>query len=421
MQKLLLLLFVIGFISCQQIIEAPMPNLKWAEFDSPEAKPLTSDERKALEGVYLVGDAADDFGKEAALKWTYVAAEKDTTYYLSFFCAEDVRYFICQGKRKDSNILLNGYWRNVENTKIGKAYFTIPAKDMGGAGSNAAAHQQLSLGISGMYGFGDDEPHKKVSFRYNRPLNSDSTYMIVAHRGGGRNNDLLPASENSVQMIPLAAQLGARGIEIDIQLTKDKVPVLFHDANVNDRLTTKTGIHGPISDYTSTELDKEVKLKRGGKVPTLKQALDTVLYRTPLEFVWLDCKYKEGMPLIHALQKEYMQKATQMGRKLTIIIGVPDEEVMAGFQQLPDYKNIPSLCELDIAKAAQINANIWAPSWTKGHQTEEVDAVHARGKKAIVWTVDVPDKIKEFMYEAKFDGMVTNRPTMAAYYLYSRQ
>jgi glycerophosphoryl diester phosphodiesterase len=420
MQKLIYCLLILGFVSCQEIIEAPVPDLKWNEFDSPIAKPLSAVERNALEGIYLTGDAADDFGKEAALKWTYIANKKDTIYYLSFFCAEDVRYFICQGKRTDSSILLNGYWRNVENTKIGKAHFTMTASTMSGAG-NATNEQHANFALNGVYGFGDDEPGKKVSFRYSRPLNRDSSYMIVAHRGGGRNNDLLPASENSVEMIPMAAQLGANGIEIDIQLTKDKVPVLFHDANVNDRLTTKTGIHGPISDYTSEELNNDVKLKRGGKVPTLRQALETVLNQTPLEFVWLDCKYKEGMPLIYSLQKEFMQKAEQLGRKLTIVIGVPDEEVMAGFQQLPGYQNIPSLCELDPEKAIQINANIWAPSWTKGHQAEEVNAMHAKGKKALVWTVDVPDKIKEFMYEAKFNGMVTNRPTMAAYYWLSRQ
>ena len=132
MQKVLLFLLLVGFVSCQQIIDAPMPDLNWAEFDSPEAKPLTSDERNSLEGIYNVVDAADDFGKEAAMKWSYVATGQDTSYYLSFFCAEDVRYFICQGKRKDTSILLNGYWRNVENTKIGKAYFTISAASIDG-------------------------------------------------------------------------------------------------------------------------------------------------------------------------------------------------------------------------------------------------------------------------------------------------
>lgn len=422
MQKLIIPLSVFCFLSCQQIIEAPVPDLTWKPFDAPNAKPLTAIERQALEGIYLLEEAADDFGKEAALKWTYVAAGKDTVYYLSVFCAEDVRYFICQGKRADSVILLNGYWRNVENTKIGKVHFTIPVADIeGGNDAAAASEQRLSLGISGVYGFNNNEPEKKVSFRYTRPLNTDSSYLIVAHRGGGRNNDLLPASENSVEIIPLAAQLGANGIEIDVQVTQDGVPILYHDGRINDRLTNKTTIQGPVEEYTFPELEKEVKLKRGGKIPTLQEGLEAVLYKTPLRFVWLDCKYKGSLQKVRALQKEFTDKAAAMGRKLEIVIGIPSEETMNSFRQLPDYKNIPSLCELDTIKAVQLNADIWAPSWIHGLQTKHVAAMQAKGKRAIVWTVDIPNKIKEFMYEAKFNGIVTNRPTMAAYYHLAKQ
>ena len=413
MRSCLLFILLLAFASCQELIDAPVPDLHWAPFDSPDAKPLTNNERQTLEGIYSIEIADDDFGKAAALKWTYVAEEKDTTYYLSFFCAEDVRYFICRGKRTDSVILLNGYWRNVENTKTGKAHFSVTLKDTG--------KQKANILIAGQYGIKEAEPDKRINFQYLRPLNNKTPYYLIAHRGGGRNNDLLPASENSVEMIPLAAQYGANGIEIDVQLTKDAVPVLFHDANINDRLTKKTGIRGGIDEYTFPELQKEVNLKRGGKIPTLEQALETVLYKTPLQFVWLDCKYRPGLPKVRALQQKFIEKAKAAGRRLDIVIGIPDEEVMAGFMELPGYKNIPSLCELDTAKAAQVNANIWAPSWTKGHQDEEVKAVHDKGKMALVWTVDIPDKIKEFLYEAKFDGMVTNRPTMAAYYYYARQ
>jgi glycerophosphoryl diester phosphodiesterase len=420
MYKLLLLLFAFAFTACQQIIDAPLPDLKWAAFDAPEAKPLSAIERSGLEGIYNVVEAADDFGKEAAMKWTYVANGKDTSYYLSFFCAEDVRYFICQGKRKDSMILLNGYWRNVENTKTGKAYFTVNATELEGD-SAAINEQKQSLGITGTYGFGDDVPEKKVSFRYTRPLNKDEKYLLIAHRGGGRNNDLLPASENSKEILPLAAQLGANGIEIDVQLTKDGVPILYHDSRINDRLTNKTAIQGPIEEYSFAELEKEVKLKRGGKIPTLQEALETVLLKTPLQFVWLDCKYKGSLQKVIELQEAYTQKAKAMGKKLEIVIGIPTEETLNSFKQLSNYQNIPSLCELDTTIVKQINANIWAPSWTKGYQDEEVKAMQALNKRVLVWTVDVPDKIKEFMYEARFNGIVTNRPTMAAYYYYSRQ
>ncbi|MDQ6609767.1 MAG: glycerophosphodiester phosphodiesterase [Bacteroidota bacterium] len=411
MKLFLLFVLLIVFASCQELVEAPVPDLHWAAFDSPEAKPLTNSDRKALEGIYAIGEAADDFGKEAALKWTYVVKDNDTTYYMSLFCSEDVRYFICQGKKRDSTILLNGYWRNIENIKTGKAHFTLAPVD--GKDSNIL--------IAGTFGIKDKEPQKKISFKYLRPLYNKTPYYLVAHRGGGRNNDLLPASENSVEMIPLASQLGANGIEIDVQLTKDSVPVLLHDANINDRLTTKTGIHGGVDEYTWNELQTEVNLKRGGKIPTLQQALETVLYKTPLEFVWLDCKYKTVLPKVKVIQASFLEKAKSMGRKLEIVIGIPDEDVMKTFMQLPDYKNIPSLCELDTSKAIQLAANFWAPAWVKGHQDEEVAAMHAKGKKTLVWTVDIPDKIKELMYRAYFNGIVTNRPSMAAYYYYAQQ
>ena len=396
-------------LSCQELIKAPVPDLAWAEFDSPEAKPLTAAERKTLEGIYTIGINDDDFGKDAVLKWSYVANGQDTTHYLSFFCREDVRYFICRAKKRGDSLLLNGYWRNAENTKTGKIHL------------KAAFIRTQPPAFNGTYGRGDDDPQKGLTFRYVRPLNTQKPYLVVAHRGGGRNNDLLPASENSTAMILLAAQLGANGIEIDVQLTKDSVPVLFHDANINDRLTTKTGIHGSVDEYSWEQLQKEVNLKRGGKIPSLQQALDTVLYKTPLEFVWLDCKYPTGLGEVARLAKVCIEKAAVIGRRLEVVIGTPDEDVMKRFLQLPGYKNIPSLCELDTAKAAQMNAAFWAPSYIKGHQNEEVQATHNRGKKALVWTVDVPDKIREFIYETDFNGLVTNRPTMAAYYYYARQ
>lgn len=410
MSRILIIVLVAGLASCQEVIDAPVPDLKWDVFDNPGAKPLTGSERNLLEGIYTIGESKDDFGDEAAMKWSYIADKNDTTYYLSFFCAEDVRYFICQGKRVNDTILLNGYWRNVENTKTGKAHFIIPGNQQ----------KQVAV-INGMYGMFEDMPDKKITFQYTRPLYNKEPYLIVAHRGGGRSNDLLPASENSVEMILLAAQLGGNGIEIDIQTTKDGVPVLFHDANISDRTTTKTTISSPIDEYNFAELQQEVSLKRGGKIPTLQQALETVLYKTPLEFVWLDCKYKEGMEKIVALQQEYIAKADAIGRKLNIVVGLPDEEVLNAFMQLPNHKTIPSLCELDTLKAMQVNASFWAASWTKGHQDEEVNAIHAKNKKAMVWTVDVPDKIKECIYETKFDGLCTNRPSMAAYYYYAQQ
>ncbi|WP_186578287.1 glycerophosphodiester phosphodiesterase [Aquibacillus kalidii] len=71
--------------------------------------------------------------------------------------------------------------------------------------------------------------------------------IIFAHRGASK-----LAPENTMPAFDLAYQMGADGIETDVQLTKDHVPVLIHDENVR-RTTDGTGF---VQDYTLEELQK---------------------------------------------------------------------------------------------------------------------------------------------------------------------
>lgn len=68
---------------------------------------------------------------------------------------------------------------------------------------------------------------------------------IVAHRGLR-----LSHPENSLPAIHAAIEAGADAVEVDIQFSKDKVPMLFHD----ETLLRTTGQHGHIFDYTCEEL-----------------------------------------------------------------------------------------------------------------------------------------------------------------------
>ncbi|MFC4388599.1 glycerophosphodiester phosphodiesterase [Gracilibacillus marinus] len=71
--------------------------------------------------------------------------------------------------------------------------------------------------------------------------------LIYAHRGASKE-----APENTMPAFELAYQSGADGIEVDVQLTKDNIPILIHDENVR-RTTTGTGF---VQDYTYKELSK---------------------------------------------------------------------------------------------------------------------------------------------------------------------
>lgn len=75
---------------------------------------------------------------------------------------------------------------------------------------------------------------------------------IIAHRGGG-----LLAPENSLAAIRLARNLGFIGVEFDVKLTKDGVPVLMHDDTL-ERTTNGTG------SVAQTSYQEIVKLDAGG-------------------------------------------------------------------------------------------------------------------------------------------------------------
>lgn len=75
-----------------------------------------------------------------------------------------------------------------------------------------------------------------------------SSTMVIGHRGLGKNiasNKSLQLGENTLQSFIAAANLGANYVEFDVQLTKDLVPVIYHDF-----LVSETGIDAPVHTLT---------------------------------------------------------------------------------------------------------------------------------------------------------------------------
>jgi len=89
----------------------------------------------------------------------------------------------------------------------------------------------------------------------NMTIAEDLTYwksmtstMVIGHRGLGKNvaaRDSLQLGENTIQSFIAAANLGASYVEFDVQLTKDHVPVIYHDF-----LVSETGIDAPVHTLT---------------------------------------------------------------------------------------------------------------------------------------------------------------------------
>lgn len=87
--------------------------------------------------------------------------------------------------------------------------------------------------------------------------------LVISHAACGGH-----APENTLAGIRRAIELGSEGIEIDVQMSSDGVPVLMHDITV-DRTTKGTG---NLADMTLEQLRA---LDVGGEpVPTLAEVLD---------------------------------------------------------------------------------------------------------------------------------------------------
>lgn len=84
--------------------------------------------------------------------------------------------------------------------------------------------------------------------------------MVIGHRGLGKNTPertSLQLGENTIQSFISAANLGASYVEFDVQLTKDLVPVIYHDF-----LVSETGIDAPVHTLT---LDQFLHIGEGQK------------------------------------------------------------------------------------------------------------------------------------------------------------
>ena len=93
---------------------------------------------------------------------------------------------------------------------------------------------------------------------------------LIGHRGAAA-----LAPENTLASIRAAAESGVSWVEVDAKLSRDRVPMLMHDATL-ERTTTA---QGPVADLTAAELGRLDAGSRfaprfaGEPVPSLMQCL----------------------------------------------------------------------------------------------------------------------------------------------------
>jgi glycerophosphodiester phosphodiesterase len=99
----------------------------------------------------------------------------------------------------------------------------------------------------------------------NMNIRPNSTYwknlinsQIVGHRGLGMNKsgrNRLQLGENTLTSFITAGNLGASYVEMDVQLTKDNIPVIYHDFLVGE-----TGVDAPMHSLTLEQVTQTTML-----------------------------------------------------------------------------------------------------------------------------------------------------------------
>lgn len=130
--------------------------------------------------------------------------------------------------------------------------------------------------------------------------------LIIGHRGASA-----AAPENTRAAFLQAIEAGADGIEFDVRLARDGIPVIFHDPT----LSRTGGVNAAIADLTSAELGKinvgnwftRVNKRHLNEsfasetVPTLAEVLQLIGAFNGIVFIELKCGERESEALTEAV------------------------------------------------------------------------------------------------------------------------
>lgn len=222
---------------------------------------------------------------------------------------------------------------------------------------------------------------------------------IFAHRGASGDHP-----ENTLIAVERALDLGADGIEIDLQLADNQVMV-FHDRWLNPI----TNGQGRLRDLTFEQL-RAVEVAGSQQIPTFMEVLDCMQGRGLLN---AELKHKEvvepALKVLESACREFGFAPEQI-----IISSFHHRSIMQLKERWPQYQyaGLTASVPLDLSAFAQrIGCN--AVHMDINNLDEDlIQDAHQRGLKVRVYTVDEPDDLK-LLKTLGVDGIFTNFPARA--------
>ena len=237
-----------------------------------------------------------------------------------------------------------------------------------------------------------------------------SNTKVIAHRGASGY-----APENTLEAFLLAIEQGADGIELDVQLSRDGIPVVIHDETI-DRVTDRTGY---VKDYTLQELKELTVLKdrfpqySQSKIPTLKEVLEAV----KSSGIQVNIELKTGIYWYTDIEKKVAEIVEETGMKEKIIYSSFNHYSVQRIKEIvPDaetaylYSDVILNVE-DYARKTKVDG--LHPAVYHVKMADFLKGYIESGLNVRVWTVNEEADMKA-LTEAGVTAVITNYPDVAA-------
>jgi glycerophosphoryl diester phosphodiesterase len=269
-------------------------------------------------------------------------------------------------------------------------------------------------GVSSRYNDAAFRGHVPAPF----PADRRPAPLVFAHRGG---RALGP--ENTLTAFDAGLAAGADALELDVHVSRDGVPVVHHDADL-DRCTNATG---PIASYTAADLARVDAAHhfapehgypwrgRGVTVPTLAAVLDR--YRVPLII-----EIKAYVPSAARAVAGVIRRARAAGR---VCVGSFDDATLEALRvEEPSIPTGAASTEVQwalyrswvaLSPGAVRYREFQVPEiagWLRVVSRRFVQCAHRANLAVHVWTVNEEPDMRRLL-DWGVDGLITDRPDVA--------
>jgi glycerophosphoryl diester phosphodiesterase len=230
---------------------------------------------------------------------------------------------------------------------------------------------------------------------------------IIAHRGAS-----LYAPENTLASFKLALEVNADGVELDVHLTKNGVPVVIHDYDVK-RTTNGTGFVNELTDSELKQLDAGSwfdKEFHNETIPLLSEVLE--LFVDAKDDFLINIELKSGSTVYPQIEEKVLKLVSDLELNDKVLISSFDHYAIEKVKNLNEEIKTGALFSSAIVSPwrylSTLSFDAYHTAWHRIDK-EVIEGCHKNGLIVNAYTLDDPN-FANILIEYGIDGIITNDP-----------